>query len=553
MSFDGIFLKKLTQEFEILKGGRITKISESGNADFLLQIRSNSKNYSLFMSFIAEYARIHLANKTYEAPATPSNLVMLLRKHIDGYIIKEISSYDCDRIISIKMGGYNEMRDYNEKWLILEVMGRYSNLILCDSDFIIIESLHHDFQLESKRNIIPNAKYEYITSEKINPYTLSKLELEVFFITHQIEDPKALMNTFKGVSMSMAYSVFFKEGYASRFYRFLNDEYIPSIFINQKDKKDFYFFSEPFEAEKTFTSLSELLEEFYFENDRVAKIKSRTNDVMTFIKKQLIKFSEKIVRLERDKIEAGNADIYKNYGELLLSIPSEKKKNGIDKIEVFDYVENKEISIPLDIRYDINQNSQKYFKKYRKMKSSIYFIDEQIKLTLDEIEYFKILETQIQNADIKDISDIIDELVELKYLKQTKKDERKKKPSISTYVIDDMAQIMVGKNNLQNEYLSHKIAKPNELWFHVKGGPGSHVILRTEREIRENDIRLAAMLAAYFSFSKESSSVPVDYTYVKNLKKIPGKRNCFVQIKNEKTIYIDPNENLINSLKVKKQ
>jgi predicted ribosome quality control (RQC) complex YloA/Tae2 family protein len=286
--------------------------------------------------------------------------------------------------------------------------------------------------------------------------------------------------------------------------------------------------------------------------DLQAKVRLKTNDLSSFVERQLTRLEKKIANLNNDLNDALNSDKDKLYGELLLSYSKLKEKH--DKVTVLNYYTNENVTIKLDPKLDVIGNSSKYYKKYQKSKNAIIHLKEQIEITENEIEYFKVLKYQIANASINEALEIQDELIENKYLlkKQSKNNNRKQKTKLLTYELENSTLISVGKNNLQNEYLTHKLATGNEMWFHIQHGAGSHVVVHNTKELSEEEIRTGAILAAYYSTYSESSSVAVDYTRIRNIKKIPGKRNCFVTYTNQKTIYIDPDINIIKSLKEKK-
>ena len=260
----------------------------------------------------------------------------------------------------------------------------------------------------------------------------------------------------------------------------------------------------------------------------------------------------KIEKLNKDLINTSKRDILKVKGELIQANLYNISK-GDSVLVCLNYYNNEEIRIDLDIKKTPVQNSAKYFKKYKKLKTSIPYINKQIREAKNEMKYFEQLLHQIDNASLKDIEEIKDELIEKKYLKQklVKSKKRKKKPNFETYYDDDNIEILVGKNNIQNSFITHKLAKHNEVWFHVKGAPGSHVVVRKTFPLTESTIRTASQLAAHFSKLRQSSSVPVDYVEVRYIKKVPGKMNSFVTYKNNKTIYIDPSEDFILNLKRK--
>ena len=551
MSFDGILLSKLVNEFNNLKTGRISKISESGDTDFIFTIRANRQNYNLMMSFSSDYARIHLAYKQYDTPANPKSFTMFLRKHIEGYFIEDIKTYHSDRILYFVLSGYNEIQDLNKKYLICEIMGRYSNLILTDESFIIIDSLKHDGVGEFNRTILPFAKYEFPANDKLNPLDYSYEELEKIISTKKLNNPKDFMNTFNGVSLNLAYPIYESNNVPLAFYNYLHADLKPSTFINFKGKLDFYYNNFIYEEIKSYASLSSLLEEYYYEADLKAKIKLKTNDLSNFVNKQIAKNEKKIEKLNAELLESNKTEEYKLYGELLLSLSSLKEKK--DKEIVLNYYTNEYITIPLDKKYSILENSNRYFKKYQKAKSSIGYIKEQIEIAKNEIEYFNVLKYQLNDCNINEALEIQDELINLKYLfKNDNKNRKKIKIKPLTYILESGAYVSIGKNNIQNDFITHKYSKPNDIWFHVKNAPGSHVVLHDVLNPSENDIRACANLAAYFSLYKDSSSVAVDYTKIKNIKKIPGRKGCFVTYTHQSTIYIDPNVDYINELKVKK-
>ncbi len=542
VSFDGIFLSKLKQELNILKTGRISKINEISDNNFIFTIRANSINYKLYLGFNAQTSRIHLTNKDYVNNPSPKNFTLFLRKNIEGYFINDIYQYETDRILIFELVGYNEMKDKSSKLLICEVMGKFSNLILTNKNYIILDSLHHDGVGEFNRIILPNAKYTFPTTTKLNPYEANNFDFT------QITTPKDILTNFLGTSYSFANIVFKTDDIKNNFNKLLNNEFNPSIYKDINGKTDFYYYYP--NPVKTYSTLSELLDDNFYQVEKENQIKKETQDLAKFITRQIKKYQEKLIKLAEEKRQALSCDIYKLYGELLLQAPNLKLKDK--KITVLDYYDNKDIIINLDERYTILENSQKYYKKYQKMKKSIFYIDEQTKICEDEINYFNLLNEQLKIANLNDVLEMIEELKKYKYLPANyNKSNLKKKPKYLTYLVGDTL-IYVGKNNMQNDYITHKLAKGNNLWFHVKDGSGSHVVIAKDDNFTEDEIRTAAMLAAYYSYAKDSSSVAVDYTKVKFIKKIPGQKGCFVSYSRQNTIYIDPDKEYISNLKVLK-
>lgn len=542
MSFDGILLHKLMPELQILKTGRITKIIDSGETDFIFTIRANHQNYNLMVCLSSDYSRIHITKRTYDTPEKPKSITMLLRKHIEGFFIEDITQYQNDRIVVFKLSGLSEMKDHTHFYLICEIMGRYSNMILTDQNYRIVEVLKHDGVSEFNRTMLPNATYQFPITNKQNPYKeLNSLNYS---------SPKELCNQLEGISMLLAHTLFKNDQVEQNLKNALDLEIKPSIILNEKGKKDFYFHPFDYESIKQYDTISELLEEYYYEADTQAKIKSKTNDLVSFIQKNILKNEKKIKKLETELIDASNSEEYKIKGELLLSYPKLKEREK--KVSIYNYYTNQEMIIELDPKYTVLENSQRYYKKYQKTKTSIHYIQEQIQTASNEIEYFKLLLNQLKNCSINDALEIQQELIDNKYLfmHTPTSSKKKRKPNFITYLVDDIS-ISVGKNNVQNEYITHHLSKPNDMWFHIKDGSGSHVVVHSS-ELNEKIIRTAAQLAAYYSSFEQSSSVAVDYTLIKNIKKIPGKKNCFVTYTKQKTIYIDPDQQLIESLRIKK-
>lgn len=549
MSFDGILLSKIKDEIKYLETGRISKITENGDTDFILTIRSNRENHNLILSFSSEYSRIHLTKRLYDSVLNPKSFTMFLRKHIEGYFIESINQYSTDRIIYFTLKGYNEMQDLNTKYLICEIMGRYSNLILADQDFIIIDALKHDGVGEYNRTILPNAKYEFPKTEKLNPYDYDKDQIND--LVKNAKNPKDILNIFNGISLTLATPLFYNDKIGDNLYNSIHSDIKPSIIINERNKQDFYYIPLNYEIVKSFDTISEMLDSYFYSQDLKSKVKQKTGDLITFVNRQIKKYENKLEKLERELIENESSDYLKLYGELLLSLPNLKAKEK--NVTVLNYYNNEYVNIPLDNKLTIIDNSNKYFKRYQKSKTSVQYINEQMEITKNEIEYFKVLKYQLDDASINEAIEIQDELINGKYLfnKVTQNKKKNQKPKLLTYIVGDTL-ISVGKNNIQNEYLTHKFAKAGDTWFHVKGAPGSHVVVHKADELTEDEIRTAAGLAAYYSTYKDSSSVAVDYTKIKFIKKIPGRRACFVTYTHQNTIYIDPSEEMVLGLTIKK-
>lgn len=555
MSFDGNILRKVTKELnETLLTGRINKIYQLSKYDLLFVINSKSIKHQLLISSSPSYSRIHLSEMTYEKPDTPPTFCMFLRKHLEGGIIEKISQVSNDRIIIFNVRKRNELGDMTIKKLIFEVMGRHSNLIITDESFKILEAIKKVMPFDGKeRTIFPGAVYEIPSTHKMDPY--DQIKRDEFLSNPENINEVSFLNNFIGFSPLIAREII---------YRFNNSKTpIKEIFndiLNEShpqivsEKKDYFYYTSLSHLNgnvKKFDSVNKLLDRYYYERDSIDIIKQKSKDIVKFIKNHINKAKTKIEKLNKDLINTSKRDILKIKGELIQANLYNMSK-GDNVLVCLNYYTNEEVRIDLDVKKTPVQNSAKYFKKYKKLKTSIPHINHQIKEAKNEMKYFEQLLHQIDNASLKDIEEIKDELIEKKYLKQKlKKVKRKKKPNFETYYNEDNVEILVGKNNLQNAYITHKLAKHNEVWFHVKGAPGSHVIVRKTFPLTERTIRTASQLAAHFSKLRLSSSVPVDYVEVRYIKKVPGKMNSFVTYKNNKTIYIDPNKDFILNLKRK--
>ncbi len=550
MGLDGIFLNKLTCELQILKTGRISKINQLSETDLLFVIRANRENYNLIVSISNEYSRVHLSNKEYISPPTPIGLTMFLRKHIEGYLIENIYTNELDRVLVLDITGINEIGDFEAKKIIIEIMGRHSNFIITKNN-VILEALRHQGVFDAKRTMLPNAIYQFPSLDnKYNPLELSLDEIERIFLEKNISSSKDITSSFQGISPLLANQVFKGKVFYHKFYELIHKDISATIFTNN-NKTDFYYFNDNFDNAKTYNSLNEVLDVFYYDLANQERIKQKTNDLLLSINRNISRLKLKLEKLNTELDEAKNSDIYRIYGELLLANIYNQKENS-SSITVLNYYENNDITIPLDPKYNLIANSKIYFKKYQKSKTAVIHLNEQINKTNDEIEYLTLIHSQVLNANLNDIIEIQEELEKEKYITLKQKKGKTLKPKILTYATDDNTIIMVGKNNIQNELITHKLSLPNEMWFHVKDGPGSHVVVKKTDNLTENDIRIAANIAAIYSLQKESSSVAVNYTLIRYIKKIPGKRNCFVTISHEKTIFIDPCEFDITKIKVKK-
>lgn len=543
MSLDGILMYKLALELNYLSTGKIDKIQEVSDDEFLLTIRRDRQNYKLLISLTPNYPRINLTENTFSFPREPKSFTMLLRKHFEGSIIDSIKTHETDRIIVIETSRYNELGDFERTELIVEIMGRYSNLVIVNNNYII-DALRH-IGVSELRTILPNGKYEFPDAlGKINPfnYSLEELRDELKFI----QTPKELTQKILGLSMTCAKLAFESEDFIKNFYSLIHES-TPSLNLIDSKKEIGYVNNN---AIKTYDSYSKLIDDFFQTQSLKDRIKIKTNNISSFIDKLIKKNENKIIKLYQEIDNAKKAETYKLYGELLMSYSYLNEKK--DSIEVLNYYTNENITIPLDKKYYIKENSNMYFKKYKKAKTTEVYANKELLEANDEIEYFKLLKSQVDSAEVvEDVLQIQDELIKEHYLIPQYKISKLQKPKILTFELNGNL-IYVGKNNIQNEIVTHELSNKNDLWFHVKDAPGSHVLLKKDDDYSEEEIRACANLAALYSPLASSSSVPVNYTKVKFIKSIPGKKKCFVSISHEKTIYIDPSNEDASKLNRKK-
>lgn len=566
MSFDGLFTRAMTEELSTqLKGGRINKIHQPFKNEIVLIIRANGKNHRLLLSTHPSYARVQLTNETYDNPNEPPMFCMLLRKHLEGYILEEINQVGLDRIIIFDVKGRNELGDISNKQLIVEIMGKHSNIILIDkSRNIILDSIKHvSFAVNSHRAILPGQEYTFPPEQhKANPFEVDETEIlrKLDFNSGKLD--KQLVEHFAGISPLLAKEILFQAGLANRvtlpkaFLSFLDQirlkQYNPSITIGKKES--YYLFPlEHVEGQsKSFHTISEMLDRFYFGKAERDRVKQQSSDLERFIMNEKEKNEKKINKLHSTLSDAKNADKYQLFGELITANIYSLQK-GMKEAELLNYYsENGEnITVTLDPRLTPSENAQKYFTKYQKAKKSIDIVKEQINLAKEEVDYFDSLLQQVITASPKDIAEIREELVEGGYLRERQKKNNKKqniKPILDHYVSTDGTEIIVGKNNKQNDYLTNKLAARDEIWLHTKDIPGSHVVIRN-KEPNEKTILEAATLAAYFSKARNSSSVPVDFTKIRHVKKPSGAKPGFVIYDHQQTVYVTPSEELVIALK----
>ena len=543
MAYDGIMMHQVKKSLiDTIQSGRINKIYQISKYELLFQVRANRKNYQLLISSHPMYARVQLTSLTYPTPEAPNPLTMLFRKLLEGGYIKEIEQIDLDRILKITFACHNELGDAIEYILFIEIMGKHSNIILVGKNNKIIDCIKHiSPSMNTERFLQPGALYQLPPMvEKLNPFT-----------SDFVEDSQ-LTKIYQGMAPILSKEILYRIDQGEDFKEIMKQiDKSQDLYITKINDKEYFHVIELTHLQGITTkyALFDGLDLHFNEIDQKERIKQQTSNLLKFIQNEYQKNTTKLKKLKATLEDSENSDDYRIKGDLLYASLHLMQK-GMTSVEVDNYYDNTKMKITLDPKLDPKANAQKYYQKYQKAKNSINVLHQQIELTEKEIDYFDSLITAMSQASYYDALEIKEELENEGYLKKKKQRNtiRKKKiPQFQKYLTKDGIEIDIGKNNLQNDYLTFKYAHRYDMWFHAKDMPGSHVIVKAQ-DLDEYTIRLAAKIAAYYSKGKNSSSVPVNYTLVKTLKKPAGSKPGKVILDNYKTIYIDPDDEFLKEL-----
>lgn len=551
MSFDGFFLHHLTKELQDeLLYGRTQKVNQPFEHELVLTIRNNRKNYKLLLSAHPVFGRVQITKTDFQNPQTPNTFTMIMRKYLQGAVIESLEQIDNDRILEIAFSNKNEIGDNVKVTLVVEIMGKHSNIILIDkAESKIIESIKHiGFSQNSYRTILPGSTY--IAPPKTdakNPFTVSD---EKLFEILQTEDlaPRHLQKLFQGLGRDTAenLSAQLSDDKIKQFRAFFARDVQP----NMTDKSFAAVLFDNSNKEKTFDSLSELLDVFYQDKAERDRVNQQSSDLIHRVQTELDKNVKKLKKQEKELQATENAEEFRQKGELLTTYLS-MVPNNQDQVELDNYYTNEKITIALDKSLTPNQNAQRYFKKYQKLKEAVKHLTGLIEETKHTITYLESVETSLSHASISDIADIREELVETGFVKRRTKDKRHKRKKPEQYLASDgKTIIMVGRNNLQNDELTFKMAKKGELWFHAKDIPGSHVLIKDNLNPSDEVKTDAAELAAYYSKARLSNLIQVDMIEAKKLNKPTGAKPGFVTYTGQKTLRVTPTEEKINSMRI---
>lgn len=551
MSFDGFFLHHLTNELqEQIEKGRIQKVNQPFDHELVLTIRNNRRNYKLLLSAHPVFGRIQTTEANFQNPQNPNTFTMIMRKYLQGAVIETIQQIENDRILEIIVSNKNEIGDHIKATLVVEIMGKHSNIILIDkNEHKIIESIKHvGFSQNSYRTILPGSTYIAPPKTKaINPFDISDQTLFELLQTNDLS-PKNLQQLFQGLGRDTALELShcLKDNKLNDFRQFFSREYYPSL--TEKSFSAVQFSS----SHETFQSLGQLLDYYYQEKAEKDRIAQQASDLIHRVQSELEKNIKKLAKQQDELLATENAEEFRQKGELLTTYLS-MVPNNQDVVVLDNYYTNQTIEISLDRALTPNQNAQRYFKKYQKLKEAVKHLKGIISDTENTITYLESVETSLNHASMEDINDIREELVETVFIKRRAHDKQHKRKKPEQYLASDgKTIILVGRNNLQNDELTFKIARKGELWFHAKDIPGSHVLIRDNLNPSDEVKTDAAELAAYYSKARLSNLVQVDMIEAKKLNKTSGTKPGFVTYTGQKTLRVTPTQEKIDSLKLKK-
>ena len=550
MSFDGFFLHHMVEELRAeLLNGRIQKINQPFDQELVLQIRSNRQSHRLLLSAHPVFGRIQLTETTFENPAQPSTFIMVLRKYLQGAVIESIEQIENDRIVEITVSNKNEIGDDIQATLIIEIMGKHSNILLVDkSSNKVLEVIKHiGFSQNSYRTLLPGATYIAPPStEALNPFTIKDEKLFEILQTQELT-AKNLQSLFQGLGRDTAIELenLLTDDRLSKFRDFFKQETNPCL----TDKS---FSCVPFSTkiEGRFSSLSQLLDVFYKDKAERDRVKQQASELIRRVENELQKNRQKLKKQEKELQATENAEEFRQKGELLTTF-LHQVPNDQGQVVLDNYYTNQPITIALDKALTPNQNAQKYFKRYQKLKEAVKYLTELIEETKATILYLESVETVLNQAGLDEIAEIREELIQTGFIRRRQREKIQKRKKPEKYLASDgKTIILVGRNNLQNEELTFKIARKEELWFHAKNIPGSHVVISGNLNPSDEVKTDAAELAAYYSKGRLSNLVQVDMIEVKKLNKPTGGKPGFVTYTGQKTLRVTPDSEKIESMKL---
>ena len=551
MAFDGIITCAMVKELQDkIYLGKIEKVYQPENDELVFHIHTKTGNVKLFASVGSAHARLHFIEENPKNPPVPLAFCMLLRKHLQGGRIVEISQKDSERIIEISLETLNELGFTVSKKLIFEIMGKHSNIILVDrTTGKIIDSIKRvSIDVNRVRQVLPGKEYEYPPAQDKLPFkAIACGQLDAIDA-----NSKAILSKVGGISPAIASELAAKKdryGFLQQILESIaSGTFVPRVYLDEKDVPQEFHITDLTEYEDAarrmdFQTLSQCLA-YYFDNKASSnRARQKSHDLVKSVTTTLDKLYLKKQRLSEDLLKAENSEDLRLYGELLTA-NMHLIKTGDKSVEVVNYYDNSTVKIPLDERHTPAKNAQQYFKRYGKAKTAVKEKQIQLEEVDDDIKYLESVLSYLNNTDsVEEIEALRTELIETGYIRRRKTTfkEKKYKPQPHRYETTDGFTVLVGRNNKENDYLTLKTASKADIWFHTKDIPGSHVIVQTDgKELSESGIFEAAAIAAYHSKGRTSENVPVDYVAVRYVKKPAGAKPGMVIFTNNKTVWVNP-------------
>jgi len=583
MALDGMVTHAIVQELQRCIGARIHKIHQPTDHELVLGIRGAGTSGKLLISANPTYPRIHWTSTSPANPLEAPMFCMLLRKHCESGIIEAVRQVNNERIIHIDIKHRNEVGDISTKTIIIEIMGRHSNIILVDPRTgLIYDGIHHVTPaISSHRIVMPGSAYSPPPDQgKANPFESLTCAAFIAAVRNAAELAplyKRIVEAYSGISPLLAKEIVYRASVTNEpiaaadmddsdlavlwdsFSAIMTDmreaRFKPVIVAEDLTDKSYFSIIEltHLQGKQTeYEDISSCLEAYYGNKAERDIVKQRAADLIRFVQNEKAKNVSKLVKLEETLAIAKDADKYKVLGELLTAYMHQINRgdSAVELINFYDE-EQRAVTIELDPQLSPSENAQRYFRRYTKHRNSLAIVGEQMTLAREEIAYFEALLQQLDNAALGDIEEIREELVEQGYMKERSRRGPKKKktikPLLMCYTSSEGIPIYVGKNNTQNEYLTNRLATSSDTWLHTKDIPGSHIVIKSS-QFSDATLEEAAMLSAYFSQARESSMVPVDYTSIRHVRKPSGAKPGFVIYDNQKTLYITPDIKRIESL-----
>ena len=569
MSFDAIVTSALTDEFNNnYIGARVDKIYQTEKDEIMINMRSKDGSFKVLVSASSNNPRFYVSKISKENPSEAPLFSMILRKNLSGSKLVKVEQFGFDRAAQFVFSGYNEFHEEALYYLVVEIMGKYSNIVLCNENHKVIDAIKRvSTVMSSKREIEPGLIYERPpVFDRVSPISVNEEDLKNMMTNNaDLELRDFLMRSFLGLSTEIANKILFDAAIDDKNLLKNLDENDANKFISSfiktfeevKEKNysfNIYKLSERKSAynaislnqyasleKENFSSISELLDKYYYEKDQKDRIAQRSQNMRHTISANLKRAKNKLQKQKEEMLESANREAYKVYADLISS-NIHKISKGLKEVKLENFYDNmNEISVPLDQKLSAVQNAQKYYKRYQKMKQREIVLEKQIENTEDEINYLELVSDAIDRTDdVKNLDEIYFELIKNNYIKKDKKIKNKpKKIAIHSIDYDDTSKVYYGKNNLQNEYITFKVADKNDVWMHVKGFPGSHVVIKCDGYPSDELLLFAAEIAAKNSKAKDSNKVDVDFTTRKNVKKHPSGKTGLVNYVNFKTITVD--------------